>query len=70
VGKRHGHGDGSIYRRKSDDRHPAVVALGYVNGTRQCKVIYGTTRKEVAEKLMAQLCTQVAPGSPLPTFIA
>ena len=52
---RRGHGEGSIYQRESDGKWCCVVDLGYVNGKRKRKVIYGTTRKEVAEKLKVAL---------------
>jgi integrase len=50
---RRGHGEGSIYQRESDGRWCATVDLGWVNGKRKRKVIYGATRKEVADKLKA-----------------
>ena len=49
MGTRRGHGEGSIYQR-SDGLWCTVVDLGYVNGKRKRKYIYGKTRKEVAEK--------------------
>lgn len=49
MGKRRGHGEGAIPR--NDGRWCASVNLGHLNGKRQRKVIYGKTRKEVAEKL-------------------
>ncbi|NJN17254.1 MAG: site-specific integrase [Oscillochloris sp.] len=53
MGKRRGHGEGSIYQRESDGLWCTSVDLGVVNGKRRRKVIYGKTRKEVAEKLKA-----------------
>src|SRR5687768_11282813 len=50
MATRRGHGEGSIYQR-ADGKWCASVNLGYVNGKRKQKVIYGKTRKEVAEKL-------------------
>lgn len=50
---RRGHGEGAIYQRESDGKWCASVDLGYINGKRTRKVIYGKTRKEVAEKLKA-----------------
>jgi integrase len=50
MGKRRGHGEGSIFQR-ADGRWTASVDLGFVNGKR--KRIYGKTRKEVADKLKA-----------------
>src|SRR5207249_9652369 len=46
VSKR-GNGEGTIYQRQSDGKWCASVSLDF--GKR--KVIYGTTRKEVAQKL-------------------
>jgi hypothetical protein len=53
MAKRRGHGEGAIYQRESDGRWCASVDLGFVNGKRRRKVIYGETRKEVADKLKA-----------------
>src|SRR5918998_1336895 len=58
MASRRGHGEGAIYRRESDGKWCAVVDLGYVNGKRKRKVIYGETRKEVAEKLKVILRDQ------------
>ena len=55
---RRGHGEGSIYRRESDGRWCAVVDLGWVEGKRKRRTIYGRTRKEVAEKLKVALREQ------------
>ena len=55
---RRGHGEGSIYQRSEDGRWCTVVDLGYVNGKRKRKYIYGDTRKEVAEKLKVVLRDQ------------
>jgi hypothetical protein len=52
MGKRRGHGEGSIFQR-ADGRWTASVDLGFVNGKRKRKWIYGKTRKEVADKLKA-----------------
>lgn len=51
MGKRRGHGEGAIYQRESDGLWCTSVDLGMINGKRRRKVIYGKTRKEVAEKL-------------------
>src|SRR6476660_6530045 len=53
MAKRRGNGEGGIYQRESDGRWCASVDLGFVNGKRRRKVIYGETRKEVADKLKA-----------------
>jgi integrase len=63
---RRGHGEGSIYQRESDGRWCASVDLGYVNGRRTRKMVYGRTRKEVAEKLKA-LHRDQASGAPIIT---
>ncbi len=53
MGKRRGHGEGAIYQRESDGKWCANVDLGWVNGKRKRKVVYGKTKKEVADKLKA-----------------
>jgi len=63
--RRRGHGEGSIYRR-SDGRWCSVVDLGYINGKRVRKTVYGKTRKEVADKLPTLLTAQQQ-GMALPT---
>lgn len=57
MSSRRGHGEGSISQR-SDGRWTARVDLGYVNGKRKRKQIYGKTRKEVAEALKVLLRNQ------------
>lgn len=52
--KRRGHSEGSIYQR-TDGLWVASVSLGYANGKRSRKTLYGKTRKEVAEKLKVVL---------------
>ena len=47
---RRGHGEGSIYQR-ADGRWAAAVGLGWTGGKRRRKVLYGSTRREVADKL-------------------
>jgi len=51
MSKRRGKGEGAIYQRESDGKWCATVDLGFVNGKRRRKVIYGETRKDVADKL-------------------
>lgn len=58
MGSRRGHGEGSIYRRESDGRWVATVDLGYVDGKRRRKPLYGKSRREVAEKLKIALRDQ------------
>jgi integrase len=48
--RRRGHGEGSVYKRE-DGAWCASIDLGMVNGKRKRKMVYGKTRKEVAEKL-------------------
>jgi integrase len=50
--KRRGRGEGGIYQR-DDGRWCACLDLGWLNGKRNRKYIYGATRKEVADKLHA-----------------
>ncbi len=49
-----GQNEGSIYQRQ-DGRWVAVLNLGWKNGKRDRKYLYGKTRAEVAEKLNARL---------------
>src|SRR4051812_15949708 len=58
MASRRGHGEGAIYQRESDGKWCAGVDLGWQNGKRKRKVIYGKTRKEVAEKLKVALRDQ------------
>lgn len=58
MGNRRGHGEGSIYQRESDRKWCTSVDLGRMEGKRRRKVIYGRTRKEVAEKLKVVLREQ------------
>jgi integrase len=61
MGKRRGHGEGSIHLRP-DGRWCAIVDLGRdANGRRKRKYVYGKTRKEVADQLKA-LHRDVAAG--------
>ncbi|MBA2678102.1 MAG: site-specific integrase [Ktedonobacteraceae bacterium] len=52
-----GQNEGSIYKR-DDGRWVAVLNLGYVDGKRKRKYLYGDTRKEVQEQLNAALHDQ------------
>lgn len=49
MARKRGHGEGSIFF--ASGRWTASISLGYVNGKRKRKVIYGKTRKEVAGEL-------------------
>ena len=51
---RRGHGEGSIFKRKVGGQvvgHVAMLDLGYIDGKRKRKAIYGKTRKEVSDRL-------------------
>jgi integrase len=63
---RRGHGEGAIYQRASDGKWVGSVNLGYENGRRKRKAIYGKTRREVSEKMKALLADQQK-GMPLRT---
>ncbi len=58
MASRRGHGEGGIYQPESDGKWCASVDLGWVNGKRKRKVIYGQTRQEVTEKLKVMLRDQ------------
>jgi integrase len=58
--RRRGSGEGSIYQR-ADGSWCAMVDLGMINGKRKRKFVYGSSRKEVAEKLK-QLLNQQQQG--------
>jgi integrase len=61
---RRGRGEGSIYQR-ADGYWCANVSAGYSDaGKRRRKTVYGSTKKEVQDKLR-QLATEVAAGSPI-----
>lgn len=47
---RRGKGEGSIYKR-ADGRWEGIINLGYMDGRRVRKSVYGRTRREVQEKL-------------------
>lgn len=48
--KRRGHGEGSI-RQRSDGRWEGTINIGWREGKRHRKSVYGKTRREVADKL-------------------
>jgi integrase len=52
-GTRRSHGEGGVYQRASDSKWVAALDLGWVNGKRKRKVLYGTTRRQVLDKLNA-----------------
>ena len=50
--KKRAHGEGSIYKRKSDNRWTGKLQVGYnPNGTPKYKAVYGSSQKEVKDKL-------------------
>jgi integrase len=59
--RKRGHGEGTIFERP-DGRWVASVSLGYVDGKRKRKTIYGKTRKEVAGELTKILREQQLGG--------
>ncbi|HKP53208.1 MAG TPA: site-specific integrase [Chloroflexia bacterium] len=65
MATRRGHGEGMI-RQRTDGVWEARIDLGYVEGKRRRKSIYGKTRREVAEKLKALLVDQQK-GLPITT---
>lgn len=62
---RRGPNEGSIYQRK-DGRWASDVTLGYENGKRKRKTLYGATREDVFEKLTDTLHKQQR-GEVIPT---
>ena len=64
VTARRGRGEGSIQQRK-DGSWAAVVDLGWTNGKRTRKTVYGPTRKDVAHQLTDLLKTR-KDGLPIP----
>lgn len=50
-GGRRPSGVGSVYKRQSDGRWVGVLNLGYADGRRTRKVVYGATQREVVQKL-------------------
>src|SRR5919202_1597079 len=66
MASRRGHGEGSIYQRRDNGVWCTAVDLGWVDGKRKRKYIYGKTRKEVAEKLKIVLRDQQQ-GMPIAT---
>lgn len=62
--RRRGNGEGSIHKR-ADGRWAASIDLGWENGKRKRKTIYGKTRREAADKLTTALRAR-QDGMPLP----
>lgn len=53
LSRRRGRDEGSVYQRKSDGRWVGSVHVGYRDGKRIRKTVYGNTRAEAAAKLRA-----------------
>ncbi|ETA03989.1 site-specific recombinase XerD [Frankia sp. CcI6] len=51
---RRAHGEGGLYQRASDGRWVGVVDLGWIDGKRRRRTVYGRTQKEARDK-MAEL---------------
>ena len=54
MARRRGNSEGSIFKR-ADGRWCALIDLGWESGKRKRKSLYGTARKEVADKLTEAL---------------
>lgn len=62
MASRRGHGEGSIYQRKSDNKWVGTVDLGWADGKRKRKVVYGATRAAARER-MAEVQRQLHEGT-------
>ena len=51
TGRRRSHGEGGVYQRESDGRWVGAVDLGWIDGKRRRRVVYGRTEREVLGKL-------------------
>ena len=52
MAKKRAHGEGSIYKRKSDNRWTGKLQVGLKpDGTPKYKAVYGHSQKEVKDKL-------------------
>jgi integrase len=52
MAKKRAHGEGSIYKRKSDNRWTGKAQVGFnSDGSPKYKVVYGNSQKEVKDKL-------------------
>ena len=51
TGRRRSHGEGGVYQRESDGRWVGAVDLGWIDGRRRRRVVYGRTEREVLAKL-------------------
>ncbi|ADP78115.1 tyrosine-type recombinase/integrase [Pseudofrankia inefficax] len=50
---RRAHGEGGLYQRASDNRWVGVVDLGWIDGKRRRRTVYGRTQKEARGKMNA-----------------
>jgi integrase len=64
MSKRRGHGEGSIHQR-SDGRWVGVAELGWSEGKRRRKYVYGNTQREAIDQLR-QVQTATEAGLPAP----
>lgn len=48
--RRRGQGEGGLYQRASDGKWVGTIDLGWIDGTRRRKVVYGDTKREAADK--------------------
>ena len=62
MASRRGHGEGSIYQRRSDNKWVGSVDLGWSEGKRQRKIVYGATRSAVRDQ-MVELQRQLHDGT-------
>ena len=65
AGKRRGAGEGSVYKRASDGKWVGVADLGWEDGKRNRKTVYGKTQAQVIARLRA-LRTDIDRGLPIP----
>jgi len=64
MAKRRGHNEGGIRKRSVDGRWEGAIDLGWIDGKRRRKFVYGSTRAEVVEKLR-QRRAALASGLPM-----
>jgi integrase len=50
---RRAHGDGGPFQRSSDDLWVGVVDLGWIDGKRTRRTVYGRTQKKARDKMRA-----------------
>jgi integrase len=53
MARRRASGEGSIFYREDRERWVGIIDLGWINGKRQRKSVFGKTQKEVREKMAA-----------------